>query len=139
MHGRPQWSSYLHTRFKNSILTVVLIVTLIWTGVNHVSLPPAAANQAVLQASTLGAAPMTMQQAAMLTAAKEINHASSGRPLRELALELVEKDPWALAKLGRQQYLDNIRDYTCIFLKQERIGKKLRGVEETVARKVVDQ
>ena len=44
--------------------------------------------------------------------------------------ELARSDPWALARRGRQRYQRDVRDYTCVFLKQERIDGKLRKAEE---------
>lgn len=38
---------------------------------------------------------------------------------------LAARDPMALVSLGRERYLSEIRDYTCIFTKQERIRGKL--------------
>lgn len=47
---------------------------------------------------------------------------------------LAQQDPRALTRLARQRYEREVRDYTCVFLKQERIDGKLRDVEEIEVR-----
>ncbi|MFN0137017.1 MAG: DUF1571 domain-containing protein [Phycisphaerae bacterium] len=53
---------------------------------------------------------------------KKLNH--------EELIELARTNPIELAQMGRQFHDDQIRDYSCVFVKQERIDNKLRPVEE---------
>ena len=61
---------------------------------------------------------------------------STAAPLRGAmsAIALAKQDPWGLARQGKTMYERQIRDYTCVFLKQERISGKLRDVEEIAVR-----
>lgn len=49
---------------------------------------------------------------------------------REALLALAASDPLALAKLAVERYQRNVRDYRCVFLKQERIKGELKPQEE---------
>lgn len=49
---------------------------------------------------------------------------------REQLIELAKTNPIELAQMGRQFHDDFVRDYSCVFVKQERIDNKLRPVEE---------
>ena len=44
--------------------------------------------------------------------------------------ELAASDPSKFAELSRERYQKNVREYSCVFLKRERIGKKLSPVQE---------
>jgi len=44
--------------------------------------------------------------------------------------DLLLQDPLAVARMGRERYERDVRDYTCTLLKQERIAGKLRETEE---------
>lgn len=43
---------------------------------------------------------------------------------------LAQSDPRALARLGRQWYTENVREYRCVLVKQERLGRKLTPLQE---------
>ncbi len=45
-------------------------------------------------------------------------------------VQLAQSDHVALLKLCRQRYADSVRDYTCTFIKQERINGALGGEQE---------
>ncbi|MBU0639373.1 MAG: DUF1571 domain-containing protein [Planctomycetes bacterium] len=49
-------------------------------------------------------------------------------------VELAQRDGMALALLGSERYAQDIRDYRCVFLKQERLGGKLSPVQEIEVR-----
>ena len=121
--------------FRRSILTICIAGLICWTGLNHFSLPDAAADS---PHSKTKLDPFTVQLAASATpiafASTEVRPAAKPASRVELARELARKDPWALARLGEEQYLRTIRDYTCVFLKQERINGKLRNAEEIEVR-----
>lgn len=54
---------------------------------------------------------------------------------RSMALDqLARTDPWELARLGQSRYDREVSDYTCVFLKQERISGELHKVEEIEVR-----
>jgi hypothetical protein len=121
----------LPTRYRSSILVVVGLLAATLVGLNHLSMPGAAAGP-----------PFTLPAAypATLAPAKSPGPGVIAVPavavgLRNEAIrELAKSDPWALARLGHQAYERSIREYTCLFLKQERIGGKLREVEEIEVR-----
>lgn len=48
--------------------------------------------------------------------------------------ELLERDPMAVVRAGREFYETQVRDYTCTFVKQERIKDKLGKVERIEVR-----
>ena len=47
---------------------------------------------------------------------------------------LAERDPMALVRLGRERYEQNVREYRCVLVKQERLGSKLTPVQEVELR-----
>lgn len=61
-----------------------------------------------------------------------VAYASAAEPAATAAL--VRTDPAEVARLGRARYAATIRDYTCVFLKQERLGGKLGKREEIEVR-----
>ena len=128
------------TRYKSSMLAVAGLLLVALTGLNQLSMPDATAGQLVTLSTALATEPGPMALASTgpeALAAIEARGALLARqPLsqREALEGLAKSDPWALARLGRQRYEREIHDYTCVFLKQERIGNKLRDVEEIEVR-----
>lgn len=49
---------------------------------------------------------------------------------RSQLVELAKRDPMAIARMGRERLVRDIRDYSCTFIKQEFVGGKLKDVEE---------
>ena len=122
------------------MLAVAGLLLLTLTSLNHVSMPDATADQLFTPSVALAVEPPPAIIAAVgpktLTAIEVLGAPITPRPMSPLeTLEaLAKSDPWALARLGRQRYEREIHDYTCVFLKQERIGNKLRDVEEIEVR-----
>lgn len=60
------------------------------------------------------------------------SHVAHSAPLMSVAAlaELAANDPSRFAELARESYEKNVREYSCVFLKQERIGKKLSPLQE---------
>lgn len=56
--------------------------------------------------------------------------APTARLTRDELIDLAKRDPIALARRGRAMYDETIRDYRCVFTKQERIDGRLRPTEE---------
>lgn len=44
--------------------------------------------------------------------------------------ERLQRDPYLIARLSRERYEREVRDYRCVFVKQERIDGELKPVEE---------
>lgn len=49
-------------------------------------------------------------------------------------VERFKRDPYTLARLSRERYDRDVREYSCVLLKQERIDGKLKDVEEIAVR-----
>ncbi len=47
---------------------------------------------------------------------------------------LVQRDPMALVRLGLEKYDDQVREYRCVLVKQERLGKRLSELQEVELR-----
>jgi hypothetical protein len=116
----------------------LLVVTLV--GLNQVSMPDATAEQFLAPSAGPGVETVPAIVATVGPKTGSAAKALAGPITRRSAsvvgrLEsLARTDPWALARLGRERYQREIRDYTCVFLKQERIGGKLRELEEIEVR-----
>jgi hypothetical protein len=133
-------STTLASRCRSSLLAITGLLAVALTGLNHVSMPDATADLFRAPVATLATerapaavgvwGPTSMTTGAAL--AGPITH-SSTPALNGLAV-LAKTDPWALARLGHERYQRQIRDYTCVFLKQERIGGKLSDVQEIEVR-----
>jgi hypothetical protein len=125
----------LPTRHRKSVLAIFGLLAVALTGLNHMSMPDATASPPL----TLSDAYAVGRTAAVTVAPepKPIVAAAPSRLIgarRETAEQLARRDPWALARLGRQRYEREVRDYTCVFLKQERIGGELGDVQEIEVR-----
>lgn len=110
------------TRYKNSLLAVMGLPLVALTGFGQPAMVDATPGQLVPPPAKLTAGPLPALIATGPLASNEV--------LRVLA----KTDPWALARLGHDRCDREIRGYTCVFLKQERIGEKLRDVEEIEVR-----
>lgn len=64
----------------------------------------------------------------------ELVAAVSTANTRTALMELAQRDPMAIARIGRERYTKHIRDYACLFQKRERINGKLGKVEEIEVR-----
>lgn len=53
---------------------------------------------------------------------------------RAALVELAQRDPMALVRIGHERYHQTIRGYRCLFIKQERLGRKLSEVQEIEVR-----
>lgn len=51
-------------------------------------------------------------------------------PARQALLELAAKDPARIAEMAKENYRRTVREYRCVFLKQERIDGDLKDPEE---------
>ncbi|RMF73887.1 MAG: DUF1571 domain-containing protein [Planctomycetota bacterium] len=51
-------------------------------------------------------------------------------PAKPALVELAKRDPEALADLGLKRYMQSVRDYRCLFVKQERVKGHLSKLEE---------
>ncbi len=70
--------------------------------------------------------PTTPHAAVLLTAATV-----EATPVRAPDLvKTAQRDPMSLVRLGRERYREQVRDYRCVLIKQERLGKKLSDVQE---------
>lgn len=118
------------TRYRYSLLAIVGLLAVTLTGFMHLSMPNASAGLPLTVPGVYVAMPTAAALAPMTTVAKAPRPAARLERLEKLA----KSDPWALARLSRQHYQRNVREYTCTFLKQERIGGKLRDVEEIEVR-----
>lgn len=127
-------------RYRQSILVIAALVAIALACVHHLSTPNATASQSLAASMALADPPAP---AGIALAAAEANTTGEtpvphwrAMPVieRASALSLARRDPWALASLGRQFYEEEIDDYTCVFLKQERIDGGLRDVEEIEVR-----
>ena len=54
-------------------------------------------------------------------------------PADEL-LALAERDPLALTRRAQERFEQEVRDYRCVLIKQERVGGKLSAIEEVEVR-----
>ncbi len=124
-------------RYRNSILVVAALVAATLVALNHLSMPGATASPPLIVPAAHVMAPAPETNAGPELRTSPIMAAASISPiaaLPETTRALARSDPWALTRLGRQRYEREIRDYTCVFLKQERIDGKLRDVEEIEVR-----
>ena len=132
------WRNLLPTVFRGSILAVLVLGIVCWTGLNRTSVPHARASDehsaytlaaplALTATATASPSPFTYTAHETRTGTRSISHLEQVR-------ELAQRDPWALARLGQEQYAKSIREYSCVFQKQERIGNKLRDLEEIEVR-----
>ena len=110
------------------------------TGLNHLSMPDAAAGPPLVQPAMINPTPVAVatelaldSTAANLALLPKTTQGASAYQNVPLA-QLVRTDPWAVARLGQERYEREIQDYTCVFLKQERIDGKLRKVEKIEVR-----
>jgi hypothetical protein len=130
----------LPTGYKSSMLAVAGLLLLTLTSLNHLSMPDATADQLFTPSVALAVEPPPAIMAAVgprtLTAIEALKAPTTPRPIlgHEALAALAKNDPWALTRLGYQRYEREIHDYTCVFLKQERIGSKLRDKEEIEVR-----
>jgi len=126
----------LPARYRNPILAIVALGGVALTVLNHLSTPDATASPPprVLIAHT------AQPGAATTVADREPLTASGVADAERLAdrfgsiEKLAARDPWAVARLGQERYDRDIREYTCVFVKRERIDGKLRDVEEIEVR-----
>lgn len=120
-------------RYKKPILAIAALLTLALVAVNRLAAPHATASPPLipLAAYAIG----THVSPAPKTVA-DIEGASVIRPLTatEDLRGLARRDPMALARLARERCERELRDYTCLFLKQERISGKLGDLEEIEVR-----
>ena len=125
------------TRYKNSLLAITALLAVALAGLNHVSMPDATAQQ-LLVPSAAESVPALVATVGPKRAARVEPLASPitrrSAPGLQTPEALAKAAPWALARLGCERYQREIREYTCVFLKQERIGGKLRDVEEIEVR-----
>ena len=123
-------------RYRHSILAVAGLLTLALAGMHHLAGSDATAGPPLVLSSASPEPRPVMMVAALAplvttTEAMTMPRSPAGFAAMD---QLARRDPWALARRGRQRYEHEIRDYTCVFLKQERIGGKLRQVEEIEVR-----
>ena len=115
------------------MLIAMTLLSMLLVGVNLASMPDAAAGPpvpsvAILPADTLGPSAMATP-VAMLAPRKT---AASITPAD--VEQLLKTDPWRFAQYARRHCEERVHDYTCIFEKRERIGGKLRELEEIEVR-----
>ncbi len=128
------------TRHRNSLLAITGLLAIALVGLSYVSVPDATAYQFVTPSAARAADAGPVGVAAVgpgaVTAVSALASPIARRSASELSRldTLARTDPWGLARLGRERYDREIRNYTCVFLKQERIGGKLRKVEEIEVR-----
>lgn len=103
-------------RYGGSIAAVLGVVMLAVIGLNRTAAPVALAGP--------GPEPVVLRAPAVLAAATTVNY--SGASLTDV----VKRDPERVIRLAIERYDREIRDYTCLFQKQERIGSKLRKQED---------
>lgn len=64
--------------------------------------------------------------------------AAAPKPAARLAgaalIEMLRTDPYLIARMSRERYENEVRDYSCVFVKQELIDGKLRPAEEISVR-----
>ena len=125
---------------KNSLLALLAVLVLMLTGLNHMSMPDATAGPllalpAVAMAGSSPAQPLA-DPAIGFANASYLSKTTLGpaNPKSLPLAELVRVDPWAVARIGQERYEREIRDYTCVFVKQERIDGKLHPAEEIQVR-----
>jgi hypothetical protein len=120
-------------RYKKPILAIAALLTFALVAVNRLAAPHATASPPLtpLAAYAIG----TRVSPAPKTIAN-IEGASAMRPVlgTEDLRELARKDPAALARLARERCERELRDYTCLFLKRERVNGKLGDLEEIEVR-----
>ncbi len=127
-------------RHRHSLLAIVGLLAIALTGVSHMSMPDATAGQPLPLSTTFTTTPTSVLSAAVgpkiVATFDTLANPLSARPTTDLESikELANHDPWALARLGHQRCERDIHEYTCLFLKQERIDGKLRDVEEIEVR-----
>ena len=116
-------------RYQKPALAAAGLLVVALTAVHHLSTPDATASQHSLLLPTpyVGT---RVAAAESLTASV----APVASPVGLDARSLAQRDPRALARLGRERYEGRIRDYRCVFLKQERVKDKLGEVEEIEVR-----
>lgn len=69
--------------------------------------------------------PVTLAAAGTVTTLPRSQAAQAGS-----LLDLARRDPTGLARLGHERYHQQVRDYRCVLLKQERIDGQLSPVQE---------
>ncbi|MFQ5806232.1 MAG: DUF1571 domain-containing protein [Phycisphaerae bacterium] len=129
----------MRIRYRHSILAIVGLLAVALTVMNHLSTPLATAGQPL---TAPVAYPEALTPTAVITAASLPRAIAATAAVTAMAAaarakavkELAQNAPGALARLSRQRYDREVHDYTCVFLKQERIGGKLREVEEIEVR-----
>lgn len=122
--------------FRGSILAACTITLSCWVGLNHLILPGAVADSpepVSIYSPTILSIPTPTATPAFLASAEYRTGGRSPTRLNKVR-ELARRDPWALARYGQEQYLRNVREYTCLFIKQERIEGKLHDPEEIEVR-----
>lgn len=65
-----------------------------------------------------------------VTTAPAVRYAAHEVPEAASLAALAARDPMALVRLGRERYDQNVREYRCVLVKQERLGDKLSEVQE---------
>lgn len=117
------------TRYRQPLLAIAGLAVIALACAHHLATPDTIAGDTLTAASLAG----TTESSPAAGTAWE---SAWPEPVisKPEAIRLARRDPWALARLGREWYERNVRDYTCIFLKQERIDGKLRDVEEIEVR-----
>ena len=109
------------TPLRKSLFPLAAFSTLAVAGLLRLT-SPALATRAVVMA------PVAMSEAAFVVVA-------AVEPARPVGLaDLAERDPMGLARMGLKRYERLVRDYRCVFHKQERIGGKLRAEEQIEVR-----
>lgn len=83
-------------------------------------------------ASTNRCADLSYRNAAF--AVEEAPHYSKGEQVVVELERLAGEDPLGLIRRAHQNYQESVRDYTCTFIKQERINGHLRDPEKIVVR-----
>jgi hypothetical protein len=105
-------------RYGGSIAAVLGIILLAAIGLNRTAAPVALAEPGA------GPAPTAPNSGAVLTSATTVNYNTAALS------ELVKRDPERVIHLAIEHYGKTIRDYTCLFQKQERIDRELRKQED---------
>ena len=102
---------------------VCMIVLMLAVGLTHqiVHTVPAGAQIPATEAAAV------TDEAAITT----VSFVSSAPAMSRAALaDLAATDPTAFAALARRRYDEDVREYSCVFLKQERVGGKLTSLQK---------
>jgi hypothetical protein len=126
----------LPTRSSNSTFAIMGLMLVTVCGLNHLSTASATADQLLPPPQALPVAPLPAVVATIVPkpvpGIGSLNSPITNTPLsqRQAIRILAQNDPAALARLAHQRCDRDVRDYTCLFLKQERIDGKLRDLEQ---------